>query len=62
MSTRDEAAALAAEVRGERGYAHHPLLVTHPTSVGSAYAREKRKSDQTGLAPILNIWVIIVGG
>jgi hypothetical protein len=31
-------------------------------SVGSVYAREKRKSDQTSLAPILNIWVIIVGG
>ena len=32
------------------------------TSVGSVYAREKRKSDQTGLVPILNIWVSIVGG
>ena len=31
-----------------------------PCPVGSAYAREKRKSDQAG--PILNIWVIIVGG
>ena len=31
-------------------------------SVGSNCAREKRKSDQTGLVPILNIWVIIVEG
>ena len=27
-------------------------------SVGSVYSREKRKLDQTGLVPILIIWVI----
>jgi hypothetical protein len=31
-------------------------------SVGSVYAREKQKSGQTGLVPILNIRVTIVGG
>jgi hypothetical protein len=31
-------------------------------SVGSVYANQKGKSDQTSLVPILNMWVIIVGG
>jgi hypothetical protein len=37
------------------------LLATVPPSVGSVYAREKRKLDQTGLVPIINIWVVVVG-
>ena len=37
------------------------LLRTY-TSVGSVYANQKGNSDQTSLVPILNIWVIIVGG
>jgi hypothetical protein len=38
--------------------------VPHRGSVGSVYANQKGKSDQTSLVPILhvNIWVIIVGG
>ena len=32
------------------------------TSVGSVYAREKRKLGPDRSSPTLNIWVIIVGG
>jgi hypothetical protein len=31
-------------------------------SVGSVYANQKGRSEQTSLVPILDIWVIIVGG
>ena len=38
----------------------YPVCISH--TVISVYANQKGKSDQTGLIPILNIWVIIVGG
>jgi hypothetical protein len=43
-----------------RAYPYTSICI--PISVGSVYANQKGKSDQTSLVPILNIWVIIVGG